>query len=88
MENAIIKIFGARWCGDCLRVLNFLEAHNIQFQWIDIDKDFQAEKFVTQVNHGFRSVPTIIFQDGSILVEPSTSDLENKITSLNNLQNG
>jgi mycoredoxin len=85
MENAIIKIYGAPWCGDCLRVLKFLEAHGIQYQWIDIDKDSQAENFVFKINHGFRSVPTIIFEDGSILVEPSTSELENKIASLRNL---
>lgn len=85
MGIAIIKIYGTQWCGDCLRVVNFLEAHKIQYQWIDIDKDSQAEKFVFKVNHGFRSVPTMIFADGSILVEPSTSELESKIASSNKL---
>jgi glutaredoxin len=79
----MIKIFGARWCGDCVRVLHFLEAHQISYQWIDIDNDFQAEQFVIQTNHGFRSVPTIVFKDGSILVEPSIIELENKINSYN-----
>jgi glutaredoxin-like protein len=78
----MIKVIGARWCGDCIRVIHFLETHQIPYQWVDIDKDTQAEQFVIKVNHGFRSVPTIIFEDGSLLVEPSTRELEDKINSL------
>lgn len=79
----MIKIYGALWCGDCVRVLQFLKAHQIPYQWIDIDNDFQAEQFVIQTNRGFRSVPTIVFKDGSILVEPSIRELEAKINSYN-----
>ena len=38
-----------------------------------------AEKFVLEVNQGMRSVPTIIFPDGSILVEPSNHEIAEKL---------
>jgi mycoredoxin len=31
------------------------------------------------INNGYRSVPTIIFPDGSMLVEPSLKELGEKI---------
>jgi len=42
-------------------------------------RSIALEKFVKETNKGFRSVPTIIFPDGSILVEPSTSMLAKKL---------
>lgn len=80
MENSTeIIMYGTTWCGDTRRARRFMDEHNIQFKWIDIDQDPQARKFVEEVNHGFRSVPTIIFPDGSMLVEPSTSKLAEKL---------
>jgi glutaredoxin len=60
-------------------VRRFLDKHNIPYTWIDIDRDHEAEKFVLNANGGMRSVPTIIFEDGSKLVEPSTEALAKKI---------
>jgi hypothetical protein len=45
---------------------------------VDIDKDEVGEEFVLSTNHGMRSVPTIVFEDGSILVEPSDTELRLK----------
>ena len=73
-ENIII-IYGATWCGDTRRARSFFDRNNIPYRWIDIDKDPEASKFVEKTNQGFRSVPTILFPDGSILVEPSESQL-------------
>jgi glutaredoxin-like protein len=77
-QNSIL-IYGANWCGDCRRARRFLERHQIPFEWINIDKDREAEKIVLQTNHGMRSIPTIFFGDGSILVEPSNAELAHKL---------
>jgi len=71
-----ITIFGTWWCGDCLRAKRFFDAHNLNYTWVDIDCDERGEEFVLATNHGMRSVPTIIFEDGSILVEPSEAKLK------------
>jgi mycoredoxin len=73
-ENAI-TIFGVIWCGDCIRTRRFFDKNNITYKWVDIDHDPGGEEFVISTNHGMRSVPTICFDDGTIIVEPSDADL-------------
>jgi mycoredoxin len=34
---------------------------------------------VERINKGFKSVPTIVFPDGTVLVEPSNAELEKKL---------
>jgi mycoredoxin len=84
MPNSNIIVYGTDWCGDCIRTRRFLKRNNIPFEWINIDKDPQAEKFVRETNRGMRSVPTIVFPDGSILVEPSNTELEGKLSLAKN----
>jgi len=79
MENQSVTIFGTWWCGDCFRTRQFFNKHKINYQWVDIDEDQNAEEFVIKTNHGNRSVPTILFEDGSILVEPTNTQLHEKL---------
>lgn len=74
-----IVIYGTKWCGDTRRALRLMDQNNILYQWIDIDQDREAAAFVEKVNKGYRSVPTILFPDGSLLVEPSTAQLAEKL---------
>lgn len=79
----IIVIIGANWCGDCRRAKHLLDQNKIPYRWIDIDKDKEAEKIVLEINHGLRIIPTILFEDGSSMVEPSNSMLATKLGLLN-----
>lgn len=79
MENKPITVYGARWCGDCFRAKRILDKNKINYKWIDINKDSAAKDFVGQVNDGNFVVPTIVFQDGTILAEPSTRQLKQKL---------
>jgi glutaredoxin-like protein len=81
METNSIEIivYGTVWCGDTRRARAYLDQNKISYRWIDIDLDKEARKYVESVNRGYRSVPTIIFPDGSMLVEPSVSQLAAKL---------
>ena len=46
---------------------------------MDIDEDEEGRKHVQAVNDGKQIIPTIVFQDGSILVEPSNAELAAKL---------
>ena len=74
-----ITVYGTDWCGDCRRAKRLLDENQISYHWVDIDKDREGEKFVKTTNRGNRSVPTIVFGDGSILVEPSNPQLIAKL---------
>ncbi|MFA5309714.1 MAG: glutaredoxin domain-containing protein [Dehalococcoidales bacterium] len=77
---AQIQVYGTRWCPDCLRVKQAFSRHNITYDWYDIEQDAQACAYVEKVNGGYKSVPTILFPDGSVLVEPAGALLEKKLT--------
>ncbi len=79
MAESTIVVYGAEWCGDCMRTRRFLSKNNISYTWINIDRDKDGEKLVLKVNRGMRSIPTIIFEDGSTLVEPSNTTLAEKL---------
>ena len=77
-----IVVYGASWCPDCHRSRTLLDGHNIGYEWIDIDEDPAAADKVAEINHGNKTIPTIIFPDKSILVEPSDKALEEKLVDL------
>ena len=79
MANEKIIVYGTSWCGDSRRARSFFDSNHIDYEWIDIEKDPEAVKFVENVNHGYRSVPTIVFPDGTILTEPSQYELSKKV---------
>lgn len=78
-DSSTIIVYGTDWCWDCRRSRRFLDDHKIPYQWINIDQDRHAESQVLKINGGMRSVPTIIFPDGGILVEPSNARLKERL---------
>jgi mycoredoxin len=74
-----IVMYTTEVCSDCRRAKAFFEANRISFLQVGLEGDQQATQFVEEINHGYHSVPTIIFPDGTILVEPSWEELRAKI---------
>ncbi|MCH8226673.1 MAG: FAD-dependent oxidoreductase, partial [Chloroflexi bacterium] len=79
MQEANITVYGAPWCPDCRRSKQFLGEQRIPYIWVDIDEDEEGRKRVQAVNDGKQIIPTIVFQDGSILVEPTNAELAAKL---------
>jgi len=79
LEEGNITGYGAPWCPDCKRAKQFLGEQRVRYDWIDIDQDDVARQRVQELNDGKQIIPTIVFQDGSILVEPSNAELAAKL---------
>ena len=79
-ETDEIVVYSVDWCPDCRRAKFFFKRNNISVIEVNIDTDKTGESFVREINSGFRIVPTIILPDGSIMVEPSTEDLNKKFS--------
>lgn len=75
----MIRFYATKWCGDCRMAKSVLETEGVAFEEIDIDQDPRAAEFVRSVNRGMRSVPTIVFADGTTLTEPSAAELTGKL---------
>ena len=79
MESQTIVMYGTSWCPDCRRAQRVFDLLGKPYTYVNIEKDEQAADYVMQVNRGSQSVPTIVFPDGSILVEPSNAELQAKL---------
>jgi mycoredoxin len=82
-QSDSILVYATDWCFDCRRARRFFDKNQISYTWINIDNDREGEQRVLQLNRGMRSVPTIVFQDGSVLVEPSDEQLRRKLIPQN-----
>ena len=79
-----IKFYSTEWCGDCVRSKKLLDNLSISYQEIDIDLDKEAYKKVAKLQNRKPRIPTIIFEDGTYLVEPTDPELLEKINSYQN----
>lgn len=73
-----IVMYSTLYCPDCMRAKAFFEANDIPYDRVLLEGNDEATEFVLKMNNGFRSVPTIVFPDGSVLVEPSWQELKEK----------
>ena len=77
-----ITMYSADWCGDCRRSKRLLDSLNVEYNVIDVEADASASDKVIEINGGQRSIPVIVFPDGSHLTEPSDNDLKAKLEAL------
>jgi mycoredoxin len=59
-----------------MRVKHWLDQHGIPYTEIDISRDEGAARYVEELNGGYQSVPTILFDGVHVATEPSTAELE------------
>ena len=74
-----ITVYGAPWCPDCRRTKAFLANHQLTYAWVDIDADPAGLAFVEGLQSGGRTIPTVVFEDGSHLLEPTDEELARKL---------
>jgi mycoredoxin len=67
----MITMYSTSWCGFCHRLKSQLSREGIEYQVIDIEQDPAAATYVESVNGGNQTVPTLRFDDGSALTNPS-----------------
>ncbi len=77
-----ITMYSADWCGDCRRSKRLLDSLNVKYKLIDVEADRTAADKVIAINGGNRSIPVIMFSDGSHLTEPSDKALKQKLRDL------
>jgi thioredoxin reductase (NADPH) len=74
-----VTVYGSSWCSDCKRAKRFLGDQQIEYKWVDVEQDESARVFVEEHNDGKTIIPTIVFEDGTIMVEPSNAQLAQKL---------
>jgi mycoredoxin len=67
----MLTMYSTTWCGYCHRLKTQMDREGIQYQVVDIERNPEAAKFVETVNGGNQTVPTLKFDDGTALTNPS-----------------
>jgi mycoredoxin len=68
-----VTMYSTSWCGPCRRLKSDLERAGIPFLQIDIETDESAAKLIETLNNGNRTVPTLVFADGTTMTNPPVS---------------
>jgi mycoredoxin len=82
VDPAEVVMYTTAWCGDCWRAKQVMQSMQVAYREVDISKDEEAAELVLTLNNGYRSVPTLVFPDGSMLSEPPTTKLVQKLQEL------
>jgi mycoredoxin len=77
----MITMYGADWCGDCRRAKRYLDDNEVPYAYVDVAADSTEMDNVIRYNQGRRSIPVVVFPDGSHLTEPSDAELAAKLSA-------
>jgi mycoredoxin len=78
----MLTMYSTSWCGYCHRLKSQLDREGIAYEVVDIEKDEASAAFVIGVNGGNRTVPTLRFEDGSALTNPSIVQVKEHLAQL------
>jgi thioredoxin reductase (NADPH) len=72
-----IRVAGTLWSAGS-HAINFLARGQIPYQFLDIERDAEARALVEQANDATHRLPVVFFPDGSVLIEPSLTEVAEK----------
>jgi len=72
----MLTVYSTTWCGYCHRLKSQLDREGIAYEVVDIERDAAAAEFVMNVNGGNQTVPTVRFDDGSALTNPTLAQVK------------
>lgn len=84
-DKATVEVYGADWCGDCIRAKAALKTYCVQFIWHDIESEDGAANKAVEIS-GQKHIPVVTFADNTFLVEPSATQIKAKLEALGMLQ--
>lgn len=76
-------MYSTEWCGYCKRLKSQLNAIGITFDEVNIEQVPGTAEIVEKVNGGNRTVPTLVFSDGTAMTNPSAKQVQEKLATLN-----
>jgi thioredoxin reductase (NADPH) len=74
-----IRVAGTLWSAGSHNTKNFLALNQIPYQWLDIEKDAEANALVDAVSKEGHKLPVVFFPDGSVLIDPSPGTIAEKL---------
>ncbi len=79
-QAGTVTMYSTTWCGYCHRLKTQLDSAGIGYTEVDIEDHPDAAGLVEQLNGGNRTVPTVVFPDGSALTNPSLVQVRERLS--------
>ena len=76
-----IVMYSTTWCGYCRRLKTQLDAEGIGYTEVNIEETPGTAEVVESVNDGNRTVPTVVFPDGSAATNPSLAEVKKRLAA-------
>jgi mycoredoxin len=77
-----VTMYTTSWCGFCSRLKRGLQAEGIDYDEVNIEEVEGAADLVMAKNGGNRTVPTLVFADGTALTNPSVADVREQLARI------
>ena len=78
----MLTMYSTSWCGYCHRLKSQLDREGIAYAVVDIERDEAAAAYVESVNGGNQTVPTLRFEDGSALTNPTIIEVKHHLATI------
>ncbi len=79
MSAQTLTMYTTTWCGYCRRLKSQLASAGIAYDEVDVEQVPEAAALVESVNGGNRTVPTLVFPDGSSATNPSLAEVRARL---------
>jgi thioredoxin reductase (NADPH) len=70
-----VTVYGAPWCPESRRCKRLLGEVRVDYAWVDIEEDPDAETFVRRQDGGRLTLPVVAIAGGPVLVAPGRAEL-------------
>ena len=74
-----VRVVGHRWSPASHAVRDFLARNLVPYEWLDIERDAEAQRGLSLAAVGGSRLPVVLFEGGGLLVEPSLSELAERL---------
>ena len=78
----MLTMYSTSWCGYCRRLKAQMDREGIGYTVVDIEQDPAAAEYVMSVNGGNQTVPTVRFNDGTALTNPTIVQVKERLATI------
>jgi glutaredoxin len=79
MMASDIQVYGADWCGLTRGLREYLTNSHIDYDYFDVDRNEEAERFVLAINEGRRRFPLVVVHE-QVVTQPTIAVLRTVIS--------
>src|SRR6267378_2872588 len=74
-----VRVIGNQWSPHSSDVRDFLGRNFVPHQWLNVETDEAAKQLLATTGADASSLPIVVFQDGSFLANPPTTEIARKL---------